>query len=165
MRFKPVPDPNAGVSLEDVKAAVPIVPRPTADCCARLVDRTAIPSRDVAKTWLTFCRALGLVAVTDSGWVRADRAPTPEAVREAFIENVYGVSELLETLSAANEPLDADSIADRLDIVPRWAGHRDVDTESRWRDRIGNLCEWAVRFELMAYVDSGYRPVTRESRR
>lgn len=149
MKYKPVPEPAADVSLGDVQAAVPRVPRSTADCCTRLMDRTAIGRRDVAKTWLTFTRALGLLRETDTGWVRTDRSPTDSALPETFRENVYGVDDILAVVESSTEPVTAETVAQRVDLVPRWAGHREQDPDAMWRTRTRNILEWGVRFDLV----------------
>lgn len=160
MRRKPVPDPDAGVEVAAAQAAVPLVPRATDDCCARLVARTAVPSRDAARTWLTFMQALGLVRETDGGFVRTDRSPTDPAVPEAFHEGVYGAREVLGVLEGADGPLTADAVFEGTDLVPRWEGHRDRDPDATWRTRVAHLLGWATRLGLVTAGEDGYRPAT-----
>ena len=109
MRLKPLPEPPD--SLEDVAAAqraVPLVPGSEDDCCARLMRRREFPSRDVARTWLTFLRALELAEETPSGFKRTDREPTLENVRESFVERVFGAEEALTALQNRDTPLPTD---------------------------------------------------------
>jgi len=62
MKFKFVPEAPADLGfVADAQRAVPLVPGREDDCCARLTRRLDLPSRDVARTWLTFLRALRLV--------------------------------------------------------------------------------------------------------
>lgn len=156
MRYKPVPDPAVDVTLGTAQAAVPLVPEVTEDCCARLVTRTAIPSADAARTWLTFLQALGLVREVGGEFVRTDRAPEDPAVVTAFRERVYGVEEVLSVLEAAGEPVAAKEVFEAVDLVPRWEGHREVDPEAIWENRVEHILEWAVRLGLAEHTTSGY---------
>ncbi|MFB6111820.1 MAG: hypothetical protein ABEJ35_04705 [Halobacteriaceae archaeon] len=160
MRRKPVPDPAADVTLAAAQAAVPLVPQATDDCCARLVARTGVPSADAARAWLTFMQALGLVRETEDGFVRTDRDPATAELAEAFLDGVYGAREVVDVVEAADAPLDATAVHDRLDIVPRWEGYRDGDPETTWRRRVGALLAWAARFELVTATEDGYRRLT-----
>ncbi|MFB6104616.1 MAG: hypothetical protein ABEJ57_05960 [Halobacteriaceae archaeon] len=158
MRFKPVPEPRSRSDLATIQAAVPLVPGSTEDCCARIVARTTVPSRDEARTWLTFLRALDLVDATETGYVRTDRDPHDDAVASAFRANVYGACEVCDTVDAAEGPMTAAAVADAVDIVPRWERHRSPDAERDWRTRITALLEWATVFDLLTSTASGYRP-------
>lgn len=157
MRFKPVPDPRSRDDLATIQAAVPLVPGSTEDCCARIVARTPVPSRDAARTWLTFLRALGLVEAADAGFVRTDRDPAADAVVAAFLHNVYGAREVCDAV-AADAPITADAVADAVDLVPRWERHRSPDADRDWRRRIEALLGWATVFEVLTAADDGYRP-------
>lgn len=165
MRLKPVPDLDSDVTLADAQGAVPLVPAETDDCCQRLVSLTAIESVDVARTWLTFMRALGLVRETSTGYVRTDRDPADGTVPEAFVSSVYGACEVLDVLQGIEEALSADEVFDRVDVVPRWEGHRERNAEASWRDRVESLLDWAVQFGLASKNDEGYRSVTPETSR
>jgi hypothetical protein len=159
-RFKLVPP--APESLDAVAAAqraVPLVPDSENDCCERLIRRCDLPSRDVARTWLTFLRALELVEETPEGFRRLRTDPTPDHLRDAFRRRVFGAAEILDALEAADGPLDEDVLFERFrDRVPTWEHHKEptrwVDL---WRDRVGTLCEWLVVLDLAASTPAGYR--------
>jgi hypothetical protein len=158
MRLKPLPEPPA--SLDEVSAAqraVPLVPGSENDCCARLMRRREFPSRDEARTWLTFLRALELAEETDSGFKRTDRKPTRENVRESFVERVFGAAEALTALQNRKEPLPADDAYAALrPMVPGWERHKQRNWEDVWAARVGDLLEWLVLLELATRTDSGY---------
>jgi len=145
--------------LRAVTQAVPLVPGSVEDCCTRIRDRTALDSREEAREWLTFCRALGLVRETDRGYYRVRDPPDGEALAAAFEENVFGARELLDALDAADEPLSAEAaFAAVRDAVPRWERGRDPDWESEWRGRVRRLLEWGVAFGHLERTGGGHRP-------
>jgi len=158
VRLKPLPP--APEDLEAVVAAqraVPLVPGSENDCCARLMRRRGFESRDVARTWLTFLRALELAEETDSGFKRADREPTPENVRESFLGRVFGATEALETLRRAEEPLPSERAFERLrETVPGWERHKQRGWETAWEARVGDLLDWLVLLELAERTEDGY---------
>jgi hypothetical protein len=153
VRFKLVPaPPEAFDAVERAQRAVPLVPDSEADCCARLMDRLDLPSRDVARTWLTFLRALGLVEETPSGFRRTDREPTVEGCREALIERVFAAEALREAVRAADEPLTAEAAFEAVrDLVPVWERRKNPSRwEAVWRERVGHLLGW---LSLVGAVD------------
>lgn len=161
MRFKLVPEPPATVEfVADARRAVPLVPGTEDDCCARLMRRLDFPSRDVARTWLTFLRALGLVEETESGFRRTDVDPTVERLRAALLDRVYGAEETLTTLRTADVPLDADAaFAAFRERVPVWERHKDPGRwEETWRRRVSYLLDWLALLGLAERTDAGYRP-------
>lgn len=149
LTFKPVPEPPT--ELETVAAVREAVPSTTteaadtADCCARVVDRTAetasghVRDRDAAAAWLTFLRALELATDGAEGYRQTDRELERETLRTAFRERVYGAQSVIDALAAADEPLPAATVADRVQS----RSHRRVQ-----RDRIERILEWAVLLEL-----------------
>lgn len=161
MRFKLVPAaPETLARVGDAQTAVPLVPDTEADCCARLMDRCGFPSRDVARTWLTLLRALELVEETADGTYRRRRHdPEPDALRESFRENVFAAEEVLATLRAADEPLSAEAVFEHLwDEVPDWERMKQAhEWEDRWRDRVGDICDWLVLFGFAERTAEGYR--------
>jgi hypothetical protein len=158
VRYKIVPEPVDPDLLEAVRGAVPLVPGSVEDCCTRIRDRTALPSREEAREWLTFCQALGLVAETDRGYYRIRDDPDPATLRERFRESVFGAREIHEALVAAGEPLDAAAVFESVrGAVPRWERDRRVDWETEWRDRVRVLLEWGVAFGQVERADGGYR--------
>ena len=158
MRLKPLPEPPA--SLDEVGAAqraVPLVPGSENDCCARLMRRRDFPSRDVARTWLTFLRALELAEETDSGFKRTDRDPTPENLRASFVNRVFGAEEALEALRTRDEPLPADeAFAALRGMVPGWERHKQRGWEDVWENRVGDLLDWLVLLDLAERTEDGY---------
>ena len=158
MRLKPLPEPPADIdAVAAAQSAVPLVPGSENDCCARLMRREGYESRDVARTWLTFLRALELAAETDSGFKRTQRDPTPENVRESFRERVFGASEALEVLRGADEPLTAEETFDRLrETVPGWERERRRQWIDHWTDRTERLLDWLVLLDLAERRNGGY---------
>jgi hypothetical protein len=159
VRFKLLPEPPASLDLvADAQRAVPLVPGSEDDCCARLMRRLDFPSRDVARTWLTFLRALELARETASGsFVRESTDPTEAHLREAFHERVYGAREVLAALDT-DDPVDVDTVfADFEERVPVWETHRAAeDWRDVWRERVERILAWAVRLDLAAERDDGY---------
>jgi hypothetical protein len=158
MQFKLVPEPPETLDfVADAQRAVPLVPGSEDDCCARLLDRTDLPSRDAARTWLTFLRALGLAEEQTSGFTRTREDPTPEFVAEQFRENVFGVPAVLEILEAAG-PLSADEVFEEFrDEVPTWEHHKNPNSwEEIWGERVGYLLDWCVLLGLAERTDDGY---------
>lgn len=158
MRFKPLPEPPA--DLEEVAAAqraLPLVPGSEDDCCARLMRRRDFPSRDVARTWLTFLRALELAVETDSGFKRTARDPSPPNLRESFVDNVFSAAEVLDRLRSADAPMSAEQVFDAVsDTVPTWERHKVRTWEADWRQRLSNLLDWLVLLDLAAERAGGY---------
>jgi hypothetical protein len=158
VRFKLLPEPPQSLDLvADAQRAVPLVPGSEDDCCARLMRRVDFPSRDVARTWLTFLRALELASETASGFVRESTEPTPEHLRAAFRERVYGAREVLASLDS-DEPKSVDDVfADFEERVPVWETHRAAgDWRDVWRERVERILGWAVLLDLAAERDDGY---------
>jgi hypothetical protein len=121
--------------------------------------RLDLPSRDVARTWLTFLRALELATETPSGFKRLRTDPTPEHLREAFRERVFGAEETLAALGAADDDLTAESAFERFrDAVPEWERHKHPRSwDEVWRERHGRLLEWLALLGLAAKNDDRYR--------
>jgi hypothetical protein len=159
MRFKLVPPvPDDLDAVREAQKAVPLVPGSEDDCCARLLERLDLPSRDVARTWLTFLRALELVVETESGFKRLRTDPTPEHLRTALRERVYGAEELLEVLETAEYPVDAAAAFERFrDRVPTWETHKAPTAwEDTWRERVGTLLSWLALVGLAERRENGY---------
>lgn len=158
MRFKLLPEPPESLDLiAAAQRAVPLVPGSEDDCCARLMRRVGFQTRDVARTWLTFLRALELAAETDSGFVREQTEPTPEHVRDAFKRRVYGASEVLSSLDA-DEPKSIEAVfADFEERVPVWETHRAAENwRDVWRERVERILGWAELLDLVTERDGGY---------
>lgn len=159
MRFKVVPEPRTLEFVADAQGAVPLVPETEDDCCARLLDRLDLVSRDEAREWLTFLRALGLVETGERGFHRRRVEPRRDDLTRAFRERVHGAEAVLDAL-AADGPLDPEGVYERVaDTFPRWERDRHADPEEVWRERVRRLVEWAVVFGLAEREDGRYRRV------
>ncbi|MFC7098314.1 hypothetical protein [Halobaculum marinum] len=158
MKFKLVPAPPDHVGfVADAQAAVPLVPGSEDDCCARLMRRLGFRSRDVARTWLTFLRALDLATETPEGFKRLRTEPTPASLRENLISGVYGATDVADALVASADPLTVDEAFDGFaDRVPDWERYRTSDWEGVWRERVGHLLGWFVLLDLAEERDGGY---------
>ena len=144
MRVKLVPpSPEELDTVAAAQRAVPLVPSPEADCCALLVERIDVGSRDVAATWLTFLRGLGLVRETERGFVRTREDPTRAAIAAGLEDGVLGARELLDALTT-----DPTSVDEAFEVVrkrvPRWERVKDHAWESTWRTRTERLLGWLV---------------------
>lgn len=156
MRVKVAPPPRTPGFLAAVRGAVPLVPGSVEDCCRRVVDRTDVPARDDAREWLTFLRALGLVAETGEGVRRTREDPDDAALAAGFRERVFLVEEVLGELDET-EPHDAAAVYDEVrEDVPRWERDRLEDPDGVWRERVERLLGWAVVFGLVEEVDGGF---------
>lgn len=144
--------------VAEAQRAVPLVPGSENDCCTRLMRRLDLPSRDVARTWLTFLRALELVEETPRGFRRRETDPDPDHLRDALRRRVFGAREALATLRAADGPVAADEAFERFrDRVPTWEHHKNPDEWAAiWRDRLGTVLDWLVAVGLAERRDGGY---------
>jgi hypothetical protein len=114
-----------------------------------------LADREDAVEWLTFLRALGLVAETDRGFERR-RDPDRDALAATFCDRVFGAREVLDALSAADAPLTVDEAFGRVrDDVPDWERNRHADWERTWRDRVRRLLGWAALFGLTGRTTVG----------
>ncbi|MFB6138638.1 MAG: hypothetical protein ABEJ42_09950 [Halobacteriaceae archaeon] len=172
MRFKPVPPAPAALdAVAAARDAVPLVPAPEADCCARVGDALDC-ERDVARQWLTFLRALGLVREAERGFVRTDATVERDALAAAFRERVHGASEVLAALDSASATAAADepeaaggsgaagttrgAVAERTaDVLTRWERDRRPDAMAAWTERVGRLLGWATLLGLAERVEAG----------
>ncbi|MFB6298673.1 MAG: hypothetical protein ABEH65_00245 [Halobacteriales archaeon] len=160
MRIKLIAEPPPELAaVADVQRAVPLVPGTEDDCCARIMDRVGIPSRDDARTWLSFLRGIGLVEETDGGFVRSRTDPTAERIASGLLSGIYGAKEVRDILANAEEPLDATTVVDRFEPhVPEWERARDPNRwHDRWAERIERLLEWFVLVGIAEKTSTGYR--------
>ncbi|KDE60450.1 hypothetical protein EL22_22225 [Halostagnicola sp. A56] len=149
MRFKPVPEPPADLAaVATVRAAVPEHPDEGIDCCTWLIDRTHLEERDEAADWLTFLRALELARDDPDGFTQTTRAIDLESLRTAFRERVVGVEAILETLEAADRPLEPADVCNR--VRTRASGEEALERTER-------LLEWAALLEFVAVDADRYR--------
>lgn len=156
MRIKLVPPPPDDIgALETAQRAVPLVPSAEADCCARLQEGLDLPSRDVARTWLTFLRGLGLVREGQRGFVRTRWRPTRGALANGLVEGVLGARELLGALGA--DPLTAEEAFAAVEArVPGWERAKGRDWRSTWQARVGYLLDWLVLAGVAEREGDGY---------
>lgn len=202
MRVKHVPEPPTSVSpdgrdatreptadatsdalarIRETQTAIPLVPSPEADCCARLVRRAGVPSRDVSRTWLTFLRGIGLAEETTEGFRRTRTEPTPDRVRRGLIDGVVGAREIADALLAdgdrnddptggdtiddtrgtvaeSAEPIDATAAFTAVrEAIPRWERTRTDDWTTVWRERTNRLLGWFCVLELAVTTAESYR--------
>ena len=158
MKFKVLPPPADSLeTVGEVQAAVPLVPDGEESCCARLLRRTDVASRDAAKEWLTFLRALELVEETAGQYRRLPHEADPDRVRASFRDRVYLAEDVLSVVSAADDPLGTGEVFARVsDRVPQWERHRHEDAADIWRERVRRLLEWAVTLGLLERAEEGY---------
>ena len=159
MQFKLVPEPPESLDfMADAQRAVPLVPGSEDDCCARMLDRTDLSSRDQARTWLTFLRALGLAEKRPSGFTRTRKDPDPEFLQERFREHVFGVPAVLEILEETGGPLSAEEVFEEFrDEVPTWEHHKNPNSwEEIWGERVRYLLEWSALLGLADEIDEKY---------
>lgn len=162
MRYKIVPPVRDVEFLMAARRTVPLVPGTVEDCCLRLVDETAAPSRDVAREYLTFLQALELVAETDRGF-RRRRVDVDDAdLADAFERRVFGASELLDALRTAGSLTAEEAFEALRDGVPRWERDRHTDWRGEWRERAERLLGWSVEFGLATRDGDRYRPTEPE---
>ncbi|WP_049898974.1 hypothetical protein [Halococcus agarilyticus] len=158
MKFKIVPEPRDAAFVAEAQRALPLVPGSENDCCARLVERTDLAAREVAREWITFLRALGLAEETESGYRRLRRDPASDDLAAAFREHVFGADAVLGVLDTADEPLGVEAVYERFrEEVPNWERYRRADWDEEWRKRVERLLDWAVVFDLAERVDGAYR--------
>jgi hypothetical protein len=160
VRFKEVPAPPDSLdAVAAVRDAVPLVPQPENDCCARVVDRTAVDDRETARTWLTFLRALELVEETDRGYARVRGGIDPDELAAAFRDRVFGAREVLSLLG--DHPLTVAEVFEQFEpTVPQWERHRNPQSwRETWETRVERLLEWAVLLGLAERTDAGYEAV------
>jgi hypothetical protein len=159
VRYKVVPPSEDRAVLLAVRDALPPVPGSENDCCARIRDRTHVPSRAEARRWLTFCVALGLAAETDRGYHRIRDDPDAGELGERLLANVYPAREALEYLREAGPSTAPETFEALRERIPRWERSRHDDWAAEWRERIGNLLGWCVAFGLARREGEAYRAV------
>jgi hypothetical protein len=160
MRYKTAPGPVGLVGLDVLDAAhraLPLVPEEVDDCCARVVERTAVPDRDHARGWITFLQALGLAEETSRGYRRVRTGVDPEALAEPFTENVFGVADLLTVLETGESQTAEEAFDSLRPTIPEWERDRHADWEAVWLDRVERLLAWSVAFGLAGRDGDRYR--------
>ena len=153
MRYKVAPPARSLEFLGEARGAVPLVPDDEADCCRAIQRATDITDRERAREYLTFLRALGLVAESERGYYRTQDDFDPEALATACRERVFLVAELLETVDTSPRTVE-EAFEGIREEVPRWERERHADWEGVWQTRVGHLLSWAVLFGLCT-VENG----------
>ena len=146
MRYRLVPP--ADLDITDVHAAVPSKANAVEDCCAQLLESTAIGSREEARTWLVFLHALGMVAEGTDGYHRISDNFSSGSLRESFVDEVYGVAELVAVVEASDHPLARDELVERVA-----AG---LSPSGDWEGNVDRLVGWAERFGIVSVSAGGY---------
>lgn len=159
MRYKVAPPPRSVPFLERVRGAVPLVPEGESDCCRAIQRATGVENRERAREYLTFARALGLVAKSSRGYHRTREPVESEHLTAAFRQRVFLVDELLDAVETERRSSEAVFDAVR-DAVPRWERERRSDWVADWGARVDNLLGWGVEFGLLAVDNGQYRVVS-----
>lgn len=160
MRFKHVPRPPERVDrVFEARRAVPLVPDTQDDCCARLMERCGFPERDEAAKWLTFLRALGLVAEHERGYARTREDVDADALAGRFLDGVYLAPAVRDAVANADEPLSADAVFDAVaEAVPQYERNKyPTNWREVWGDTVARELDWlALLGELEATDDGRY---------
>ncbi|UPM42517.1 hypothetical protein [Halocatena salina] len=155
MRFKVVPELRQQSFIETATRTLPLVPSSEDDCCGLLMADTGIDSRDVAREWITFLRALGQVAEADGKYYQ--RRDPVDDVAGAFRERVYAAETVIQTVEDSGEPLETAEVFERVRTeIPQWERNRRQDWEEVWYERVRRLLEWAVEFGHTERTTDGY---------
>jgi hypothetical protein len=157
VRYKVAPPARSLDFLETARSAIPLVPDAEADCCLAIQQATAVEDRESAREYLTFLRALSLVAESDRGYHRTREEPDTDALAAAYRDRVFLVAELCDAIEA--EPRTAESAFEAVrEAIPRWEREREPAWERRWRDRVEHLLAWAVLVGCLRVEDGRFRP-------
>jgi hypothetical protein len=187
LRFKHVPAPPDSVDVVfEARRAVPLVPDTQDDCCTRLMERVGFPDRDEAAKWLTFLRALDLVAKHEAGYARTREDVPASALADRFLDGVYlapEVRDAVATATATETATEEDGDDDRsgatvaadragatvaevfdavADDVPGYERHKHPESwREVWRGIVERELDWLVLLgELDRTDDGGYVPAT-----
>lgn len=156
MRVKLVPPPPDGLeAVAAAQGALPLVPRAEDECRSAIADRLAIDRPEVARTWLTFLRGLGLVRRSRQGFARTGIEPDSATIAGGLRSGVFPAEELLAAIEAGPRSADA-AFGSVADVVPPWERRRDPNWEERWREHVEHLLEWLVLTGLARRRDGGY---------
>lgn len=156
MRFKVVPPVRSISFIREAHRTLPLVPSSENDCCALLMNH-GIDSRDEAREWITFLRALRLVAEENGRFYQCRVDPSDRELASAFRERMHAANELLALVAEAESPLTAAEVFERSqqEIIPQWERYQQ-DWEKIWRERVRRLLAWGCEFDLLRLRDEGY---------
>lgn len=158
MRFKHVPRAPASVDrVFEARQAVPLVPDTQDDCCTRLMERVGFPERDEAAKWLTFLRALGLVAEHAQGYARTRDDVDASELADAFLDGVFLAPAVRDAVATAAEPVAAGDVFDAVaEDVPQYERHKYPDSwREVWGDTVARELDWLVLFGELERTDDG----------
>jgi len=160
MRFKHVPRAPGDVDrVFEARQAVPLVPDTQDDCCTRLMERVGFPARDEAAKWLTFLRALGLVAEHERGYARTREDVDPEVLADRFLDGVFLAPAVRDAVATAEDPPTASEVFDAVaSEVPQYERNKYPNSwREVWGDTVARELDWlALLGELEATDDSRY---------
>lgn len=158
MRFKHVPAaPDSVETVFEARRAVPLVPDTQEDCCTRLMERVGFPERDEAAKWLTFMRALGLVAEHERGYARTREDVDAGGLAVAFLDGVYLAPEVRAAVADADEPLSPDAVFDAVsDGVPQYERNKYPRSwREVWGKTVARELDWLVLLGELDRTDDG----------
>jgi hypothetical protein len=142
MRYKVAPPPRSLSDLQQIRRAIPLVPDDELDCCLSIQRAADIDDREQARQYLTFLRALDLVATDTRGYYRTQDEFDIKRINTAYQDNVFLVVELCT--AATGDPNEAfEAIRGE---IPRWERERHCDWEDVWRERVWNIIKWGQTF-------------------
>lgn len=157
MRFKVVPPVRSRAFIREAHWSLPLVPSSENDCCALLMNH-GIDSRDEAREWITFLRALGLVSEENGRFYQRQVDPSDRELASAFRERVYAANELLNLVAETESPLKVEELFEQgqeQGIIPQWERYQQ-DWENVWRVRIQRILAWGCEFNLLKQREEGY---------
>jgi len=158
MRFKHVPRaPEAVDRVFESRQAVPLVPDTQDDCCTRLMERVGFPERDEAAKWLTFLRALGLVAEHERGYARTREDVDPEVLADRFLDGVFLAPAVRDAVANADQPLTASEVFDAVaSEVPQYERNKYPNSwREVWGDTVARELDWLVLLGELEATDDG----------
>jgi len=158
MRFKHVPAaPDSVERVFEARRAVPLVPDTQDDCCARLMERCGFPERDEAARWLTFLRALGLVAEHEQGYARTRDDVDAGELAGAFLDGVYLAPAVRDAVADADGPVSADAAFDAVaDGVPQYERNKYPGSwREVWGKTVARELDWLVLLDELRETDGG----------
>jgi len=162
MRFKHVPAaPSSVERVFEARRAVPLVPDTQDDCCARLMERCGFPERDEAAKWLTFLRALGLVAEHQQGYARTREDVAADELADAFLAGVYLAPAVRDAVVDADEPVTGDTVFDAVaEAVPQYERNKYPDSwREVWGKTVARELDWLSLLGALRVTDGGrYEP-------
>lgn len=154
MRYRLVP-PAGMERLRTVRRAVPTDSATVEDCCAHLIGETPVCSRECAREWLVFLRALDLVATDGDGYYRTDTPIDNDAMATRFESSVFGVREVTAVLGDAEDALSVTDVFGRVQEELPQRNNRVASQEGEMY--FERLLAWGVVLGLFARTDGRYQ--------